>query len=102
MKYGRTVTGTRIKFYEVAKNVYAAISPNKGLCRANAGFINKGKGLVYDTFFDLPHARELRHFCVDTSGHEPGYVVNSYYNCDHTWGNQVFSGSTLIMHKNAV
>lgn len=102
MKYRSVETGNLLKYYEVADNVFAAISPNKGLSRANAGFINKGKGLVYDTFFDLPHARELKKFCVKTSGHEPAYVVNSHYNADHTWGNQVFSGSTIIMHKNAV
>ena len=102
MNYGQIVTGERLKFYEVADNVFAAISPNKGLCRSSAGFINKGKGLVYDAFFDLPHARELKKFAVKTSGHEPAYLVNSHYNCDHTWGNQVFSGSTIIMHKNAV
>lgn len=102
MTYGRIITKERLKFYEVADNVFAAISPNRGLSWANAGFINKGKGLVYDTFFDLPHARELKRFCVEMSGHTPGYVVNSHYNGDHVWGNQEFSDSVIIMHNNAV
>jgi glyoxylase-like metal-dependent hydrolase (beta-lactamase superfamily II) len=102
VKYGKIKTGELMKFYEVAKDIYAAISPNKGLCRSNAGFINKGRGLVYDTFFDPHHARELKQFCIDSSGHEPAYVVNSHYNCDHTWGNQIFSNSVFIMHENVV
>lgn len=101
MKYGRIVTKDKLKFYEVADNVFAAISPNRGLSWANGGFINKGKGLVYDTFFDLPHARELKRFCVETGGRAPTYVVCSHYNADHTWGNQEFSDSVIIMHKNA-
>ncbi|SMC60342.1 MBL fold metallo-hydrolase [Papillibacter cinnamivorans] len=102
MKYGRIITKERLKYYEVADNVFAAISPNRGLSWANAGFINKGKGLVYDTFFDLPHARELKRFCVEMGGRAPTYVVCSHYNADHTWGNQEFSDSVIIMHKNAV
>lgn len=101
MKAIRTVTKDKLKFFEVAPNVYAAIPPNRGLSWANAAFITKGKGLVYDTFFDLPHAREMKKFFVEVYGREPGYVVNSHYNADHTWGNQVFSGSTIIMHKEA-
>jgi glyoxylase-like metal-dependent hydrolase (beta-lactamase superfamily II) len=101
MAYGRIITKERLKFFEVAPEVFAAISPNKGLSWANAGFINKGKGLVYDTFFDLPHARELKRFCVEIGGRSPTYVVNSHYNADHVWGNQVFSDSVIIMHKNA-
>lgn len=102
MEYGRIITKERLKFFEVADNVFAAISPNRGLSWANAGFINKGKGLVYDTFFDLPHARELKKFCVEIGGRAPTYVVNSHYNADHVWGNQVFSDSIIIMHKGAV
>lgn len=102
MQYRSIVTKQYLKYYEVADNVYAAISVNKGLSHANAGFINRGKGLVYDTFQGLQYARELKKFCVETSGHEPAYVVNSHANCDHTWGNQVFSGSTILMHKNCV
>jgi len=100
MKYLGTETRQRFKYYEIVPDVYAAVTPYKGLCWANAGYINKGKGLMYDTLFDLPHARELRQFAIDKSGKAPAYVVNSHYNCDHTWGNQVFEDSCIIMHKN--
>lgn len=60
MKYGRIIQKPRVKFFEVADDVFAGISPYRGISWANAGFINKGEGLVYDTFFDLFHAREMR------------------------------------------
>jgi glyoxylase-like metal-dependent hydrolase (beta-lactamase superfamily II) len=102
MGYGQIITQGDIRYYEVAPQVFAAISLNNGLSWADAGFITAGKGLVYDTFFDLPHARNLKSTFVDLKGTEPTYVVNSHYNADHTWGNQVFSSSTIIMHKNAI
>lgn len=100
IKYKSIETREKFKYYEVAPDIYAEVTPYRGLCWANAGYINKGKGLQYDTLFDLPHARELRQFAIDKSGKVPAYVVNSHYNCDHTWGNQIFSDSTIIQHKN--
>lgn len=102
MNYKRILTKNHMKYFEIADNVFAAISPNRGLSYADAAFINRGKGLMYDTCFDLPHARELKKTFVEIAGHEPAYVVNSHFNGDHTWGNQVFSGSTIIMHKAAL
>ena len=70
----------RIRYVEVAKDIYAAITPADGLDITDAGmmdnfsnsaYINRGEGLVSDTFFDLPHARDLREFCVKKSGHAP-------------------------------
>jgi glyoxylase-like metal-dependent hydrolase (beta-lactamase superfamily II) len=104
MAYDRIFQTSRLKFFEVADNVFAAIAPNKGFGWSNAGFINKGCGLVYDTFMDLAHARELRETYEKVSGRAyPSFVVNSHYNCDHTWGNKVFKNhSAIIMHPEAL
>ncbi|MDM1037287.1 MULTISPECIES: MBL fold metallo-hydrolase [Myroides] len=102
-KRGRVIQKQRIKVYEIADNVFAAISPYRGISWANAGFINRGKGLVYDTFFDLFHAQEMKEAYTEISNNKtPAYVVNSHYNSDHTWGNKVFEDSCIIMHHNAV
>ena len=102
MKYGRIIQKDHVKFYEVADNVFAAISPYHGISWVNAAFINRGEGLVYDTFFDLVHAREMMEAFQEVSnGKKPGYVVNSHYNADHTYGNKVFEDSCIIMHKEA-
>lgn len=103
MKYGRIIQKRRVKFFEVAAGVFAGISPYRGISWANAGFINKGEGLVYDTFFDLFHAREMREAYKEVSnGGSPAYVVNSHYNSDHAWGNKVFEDACIIMHKGSL
>ena len=101
----------RIRYVEVAKDIYAAITPAQGLDITDAGmmdnfsnsaYINRGKGLVCDTFFDLPHALDLREFCVKKSGHAPGIVINTHGHWDHFWGNQVFAEATIMGHKDMV
>lgn len=98
----------RIRFIEVAKDIYAAITPAAEMDITDAGmmdnfsnsaFIARGEGLVCDTFFDLPHAIELKEFCVAKSGHAPGIVVNTHGHWDHFWGNQVFEEATIMGHK---
>ena len=98
----------RIRYIEVAKDIYAAIAPAQGLDITDAGmmdnfsnsaYIGRGKGLVCDTFFDLPHAQDLKDFCVQKSGHAPGIVINTHGHWDHFWGNQIFEGAQIIGHK---
>lgn len=101
----------RMRFVEVAKDIYAAITPAEGLDITDAGmmdnfsnsaYINRGEGLVSDTFFDLPHARDLREFCVKQSCHAPKYVINTHGHWDHFWGNQVFEEATVMGHKDVL
>lgn len=105
---GETSMEKHIRFIEVAKDIYAAITPMTEMDITDAGmmdnfsnsaYIARGEGLVSDTFFDLPHATELKEFCVEKSGHAPGIVVNTHGHWDHFWGNQVFEEATIIGHK---
>lgn len=98
----------RIRYVEIARDIYAAITPAEGLDITDAGmmdnfsnsaYINRGPGLVCDTFFDLPHARDLREFCIQKSGHAPGFVVNTHGHWDHFWGNQVFEEAAIWGHR---
>ena len=101
MEYGKVVTKTkRLKVYELAEDVYACVTPNKSWGSVCNGFITRGKGLIYDTFYDLPHCKEMLDVYESIKGdRKPGFVVNSHYNGDHIYGNQFFPDSAIVMHE---
>ena len=84
---------------EIATDVYACLTPDRGLGWSNSGFVNRGGGLVVDTFWDLRHTEAL----IDTYRRvraEPARrVVNTHHNGDHCWGNQLFRGAEIIGHR---
>ena len=43
----------------LANDVYACLQEDAGLGCSNSGLVNRGGGLVVDTFWDLPHTRAL-------------------------------------------
>lgn len=83
----------------ISEDVYACLQPDRGIGWSNSGFINRGGGLVVDTFWDLPRTRRL----IETYGRvwrEPARrVVNTHHNGDHCWGNQLFAGAEIIGHR---
>ncbi len=83
----------------LARDVYACLQEDRGLGYSNSGLVNRGGGLVVDTFWDLPHTRRL----IETyAGVWPGparRVVNTHHNGDHCWGNQLFEGAEIIGHR---
>src|SRR5215470_367248 len=84
---------------EVARDVYACLQEEKGLGTSNSGLVNRAGGLVVDTFWDLPHTRELiAHYARVWRG-PARRVVNTHHNGDHTWGNQLFPGAEIIGHR---
>ena len=48
-----------MELVELAPVVYACLQEDRGLGTSNSGLVNRGGGLVVDTFWDLPHTREL-------------------------------------------
>ncbi|HTD25677.1 MAG TPA: MBL fold metallo-hydrolase, partial [Candidatus Elarobacter sp.] len=60
---------------------------------------NRGGGLVVDTFWDLPHTRQM----IDTYARvwkaPARRVVNTHRNGDHCWGNQLFPDAEIIGHR---
>lgn len=101
IEYDRVFQTKRLKIYEVAEDVFASVVPNHGWGWVNNAFITRGKGLVFDSFFDLKHCREMLSIFKEVSGKErPTYLVNSHANGDHVFGNQLFKDSVIIAHKN--
>src|SRR5689334_8543253 len=84
---------------EIAENVYACLQVDKGLGWSNSGFINSGGGLVIDTFWDLPHTRQLIEQYARVWQKPTQRLLNTHHNGDHCWGNQLFTDAEIIGHR---
>jgi len=88
-----------MKLEEIAPHVFACLQQEPGLGFSNSGLIDRGGGLVVDTFWDLPHTREMIDTYAAVWAAPPRRVVNTHYNGDHCWGNQLFPDADLIGHR---
>lgn len=84
---------------ELAPSVYACLQEEKGLGTSNSGLVNRGGGLVVDTFWDLPHTRDMIALYGRVWPEPARRVVNTHRNGDHCWGNQLFDGAEIIGHR---
>lgn len=83
----------------IARDVYAVLQEDRGLGYSNSGLVNRGGGLVVDTFWDLPHTRRLLDAYATVWSRPAERVVNTHHNGDHCWGNQLFAGAEIIGHR---
>jgi cyclase len=88
-----------MKLEELGNDVYACLQPDRGLGWSNSGLINRGGGMVVDTFWDLPRTRELMAQYARVWRQPAGRVVNTHHNGDHCWGNQLFEQAEIIGHR---
>jgi glyoxylase-like metal-dependent hydrolase (beta-lactamase superfamily II) len=84
---------------EIARDVYACLQEERGLGTSNSGLVNRAGGLVVDTFWDLPHTRELIAHYARVWRAPARRVVNTHRNGDHCWGNQLFPQAEIIGHR---
>ena len=78
--------------HPLAQGVWAAIHRQGGTAICNAGIVDLGgRTLVFDTFLAPQPAEELRAAAESLTGRAVDLVVNSHYDNDHIWGNQVFA-----------
>jgi len=66
---------------------------------SNSGFVNRGGGLVVDTFWDLPHTRKLLGTYAAVCKKPPRRLFNTHHNGDHCWGNQLLRDAEIIGHR---
>jgi glyoxylase-like metal-dependent hydrolase (beta-lactamase superfamily II) len=83
----------------IAPDVYACLQPDRGLGTSNSGLVDRGGGLVIDTFWDLPHTRALIASYARVWAAPARRVVNTHRNGDHCWGNQLFPEAEIIGHR---
>src|SRR5262249_24161552 len=75
---------------EIARDVYACVQEDRVLGTSNSGLVNRAGALVVDTFWDLPHTREMIETYTRVWRGPARRVVNTHHNGDHCWGNQLF------------
>jgi glyoxylase-like metal-dependent hydrolase (beta-lactamase superfamily II) len=88
-----------MELVEIAPDVYACLQEDKGLGCSNSGLVNRGGGLVVDTFWDLPHTRQMIETYARVWREPACRVLNTHRNGDHCWGNQLFRGAEIIGHR---
>lgn len=104
-QHGKAATTARarrsesMKLYEVGRDAYACLQEDRGLGTSNSGLVNRGGGLVIDTFWDLAHTRQLIEQYAQVWKEPARRVVNTHHNGDHCWGNQLFPGAEIIGHR---
>ena len=81
---------------EVAPRTYAYIQGDGGWGLSNAGLVvgDGDEALLVDTLFDLPHTRRL----LDALPVRPTVVVNTHFNGDHCWGNELVGDVPIVAH----
>lgn len=88
-----------MELIELASDVYACLQPDRGLGWSNSGFVNRSGGMVVDTFWDLPHTRDLMRQYARVWKRPAQRLVNTHHNGDHCWGNQLFAEAEIIGHR---
>jgi cyclase len=85
----------------VGPDLYACLQPDTGWGASNSGLIDRGGGLVVDTFWDLPRTRALLDRYAEVRPDPAARLVNTHHNGDHCWGNQLFAeqGTEIIGHR---
>jgi len=82
----------------VAENVYSFQSEVYAQVTAGA-VIGPNWGVVIDTLALPEETLELRNFIEQELQVPIRYVINTHYHADHTWGNCLFPGATIIAHS---
>jgi len=83
----------------IARDVHACLQEDRGLGYSNSGLVARGSGLVVDTFWDLPHTRQMIDLYARVLSSPARRVVNTHHNGDHCWGNQLFEDAEIIGHR---
>lgn len=88
-----------MELHQIARDIYACLQEERGLGTSNSGLVNRGGGLVIDTFWDLPHTRQLLESYSSVCSGPVRRVLNTHRNGDHCWGNQLFEGAEILGHR---
>jgi glyoxylase-like metal-dependent hydrolase (beta-lactamase superfamily II) len=82
----------------VAENVYSFQSEIYAQVTAGA-VVGPNWAVVIDTLALPDETLEIRGFIEQELQIPVRYIINTHYHADHTWGNSLFPGATIIAHS---
>ena len=90
----------RASVVEVADRVFAYVQPDGGWFVNNTGFVaGRSEVLSIDTCATVPRTLAYLRAVEDTTRRPIRTVVNTHHHGDHTYGNALVPGATLIGHR---
>ncbi len=99
MKENRIVPTWEAGVKELAPNVYAYIQAKATWYWSNAGFIvGKDYVVVVDSLATVGLTEKFRDEIRKITDKPIRYLINTHHHGDHTYGNHVFAGATVISH----
>lgn len=86
---------------DLGKGVHAYVQPNGSWGVNNAGILTGRDGAVLvDTCFTVARTKRLLAAVAKVSSRQVRTVFNTHHHGDHTWGNFMVPGATIIGHRN--
>jgi cyclase len=87
---------------EIAEGIYAYIQPDGSWCINNTGFLTGRRGVIaIDASSTERRTRALIDAIASVSSQPVRTLVNTHHHRDHTAGNFLFTGATIVAHERA-
>jgi cyclase len=85
---------------QLAPNVYAYVQAKATWYWSNAGFIvGNDYVIVVDSLATVELTQKFRDEIKKVTDKPIRYLINTHHHGDHTWGNHVFAGASIISHS---
>jgi cyclase len=85
---------------EVGDGIYAYVQPDGSWWINNAGFVAGRRGVIsIDTCATERRTREYQSAIAKVTDQPVRTIVNTHHHGDHTWGNALFEGATIVAHE---
>ncbi|WP_328324812.1 MBL fold metallo-hydrolase [Kribbella sp. NBC_00382] len=85
---------------EVSEGIYAYVQPDGSWWINNAGFLVGRRGVIsVDTCATESRTRDYQATIAKITEQPVRTIVNTHHHGDHTWGNALFTGATVVGHE---
>jgi cyclase len=86
---------------QLAPNVYAYLAAKATWYWSNAGFIvGRDYVVVVDSLSTVGLTEKFKDEIKKVTDKPVRYLINTHHHGDHTWGNHLFAGASIISHGN--